>query len=287
MVELKVIGQEHKSLSFMQFKTLEEYFVYLFLQDLFQNEKVSIKQFCDNFNLKIADIKQVISRFEQREILTYKTIVGEKHVVLEVELLEKQANNNYNDIEKKLSNVYYFADELIKTISDKMKHDNNYTIDYLKIIIMQILKKKKLVVKFENLQIDSQEDSLYFLKNFAPHEIFASWNLDMTEADRLFIFENIFEKNVSKELVNLAIDYTIKTNLYHSFNSDFAQKNINAWLNSEFTTVEQALDFIRDRKEREHEAKMSGNYVEPTWGKVEISENDIVSVDELERLLNE
>ncbi len=287
MVELKVIGQERQSINFTQFKTMEEYFMYLFLQDLFGKSPISIKQFCDNFNLKIADVKEMISRFEQQDYIKYETIVKPKQIVLQVELLEVTDSKVYTGYENLLANVYYFSDDLIKTISEKMARENNQSIDYLKTIILQILKRKKLKVKFENLQIDSQEDSLYFLKNFAPHEIFASWNLDMTDADRLFIFENIFERSVSKELVNLAIDYTIKTNVYHAFNSDFAQKNINQWLNNEFTTVEEALDYIRKSKERAHEQKMQGKYVAPEWDDIDLNDDDIISAAELEKLLNE
>lgn len=287
MVELKVVSQEHQSLSFTQFKTMEEYFIYLFLQNITNKNCVSIKQFCDNFNLKIADIKEIINRFKQQEILNYSTLVEEKHIVLEIELLEKKQVKSNLEFENKLANVYYFPEELIKTISEKMQAEKNDSVEYLKTIVLQILKRKKLKVKFENLQIDSQEDSLYFLRNFAPHEIFASWNLDMTDADRIFIFENIFERSASKELVNLAIDYTIKTNLYHSFNSDFAQKNINQWLNNDFTKVEEALNYIREKKEKAHEDKMKGNYVTPEWDEIELKDDDIISAAELEKLLNE
>ncbi len=287
MVELKVVGQERHLIKFDEFKTMEEYFIYLFLQEIYNRESVSLKNFCDNFNLKLPDVKEIISRFAQQDILKYQTIVNPKQIILEVELMEKAVSKSYSGYEELLNSVYYFPEALIATISEKMNTANDHSVEYLKNMVLQILKRKSLKVKFENLQIDSAEDSLYFLKNFAPHEIFASWNLDMTDADNVFIFENIFEKSVSKELVNLAIDYTIKTNLYHAFNSDFAQKNINQWINEEFVEVEEALNYIREQKERAHAEKMKGNYVAPSWDDVSVKDDDIISAEELEKLLNE
>lgn len=287
MVEVKVLKGENSHLNFRNFKSKDEYFIYLFFQNHLDEAPIQIKSFCDMFAMDMGHVKEIISELKKRGILKFNTIAKEGSIQLNIEF-ENQENETFTmPIEELLSETYYFSPEIIRTIVEQLKLRNKFSVEHLKPIVLNILNKRNLKVKFDGYQINSPEDTIYFLKNFAPHEIFGSWNIDMTNADKIFVFENIFENHIPKEVVNLVIDYTIKTNMYHSFNSDFAQKNLNMWQNNKLETVEDTLEFIRMQKEKVHEKKMQGNYEEPIWEKVNSSDDDIVSIDELEKLLNE
>lgn len=284
MVELTVSGETNTVVDYQQF-TKDEYFIYLILQNHNQRNSLILKPFCDYFNYTIADLKQFLSDLKQRKLINYDVMAKSNGIEIAVELLKTSVNLE-NNLLNQLNDIYYFTSEQIKTIEEQVIVDNQFKFEYFKAITLNIVNKNQLEIKNQSFTINSEEDAIEFFNSAAPHEIFASWNINLTNKDKIFVFETIFEQRHPKSLVNLIIDYTIKTNMYHAFNQEFAYRNLRLWQENDIKDVKSALKFIRGQKERIHNLKMKGKYEEPTWEKVDIDEEKVVSVEELEALLN-
>ncbi len=284
MVELTVSGETNTVVDYQQF-TKDEYFIYLILQNHNQRNSLILKPFCDYFNYTIADLKQFLSDLKQRKLINYDVMAKSSGIEIAVELLKTSVNLE-NNLLNQLNDIYYFTSEQIKTIEEQVIVDNQFKFEYFKAITLNIVNKNQLEIKNQSFTINSEEDAIEFFNSAAPHEIFASWNINLTNKDKIFVFETIFEQRHPKSLVNLIIDYTIKTNMYHAFNQEFAYRNLRLWQENDIKDVKSALKFIRGQKERIHNLKMKGKYEEPTWEKVDIDEEKVVSVEELEALLN-
>ncbi len=284
MVELTVTGDTKTNVDYQQFNK-SEYFIYLMLKDQNQKSSLMLKPFCDYFNYTIGDIKLILNKFKANGIINYDVVANSKGVEIAVELV-KAENSHENELLSQLHDVFYFTDAQVKTIEEQVIVDKQFKFEYFKAITLNLINKNQLTIHNQSFAINSESDAIEFFNVAAPHEIFASWNITMTNKDKLFIFETIFEQRHPKCLVNLIIDYTIKTNLYHAFNQEFANRNLRLWQENNIKDVKEALQFIRSQKERIHNLKMKGKYEEPTWEKVEIDEDKVVSVEELEALLN-
>ncbi len=284
MVELTVKGDAGLQKDYHQFSK-DEYFIYLMLQTQNKNSALMLKPFCDYFNYTIGDVKLILNKFKKQGLISYNVGVNESNIAVTVELLATE-NVMEDDLLIQLKDVFNFTDEQIKTIGEQVVIDGQFKFEYFKAISLNILNKNQMQINHQSFVINSETDAITFFNEAAPHEIFASWQIDLTNKDKIFIFETIFEMKHPKCLVNLVIDYTIKTNMYHAFNQEFAIRNLRLWQKNNIKTVPEALKFIRSQKERMHNLKMKGKYEEPTWEKIDIDEEKVVSVAELEELLN-
>lgn len=287
MLSLRIISKTEEYSNFFKFELLSDYGLYMVLVNNANQDLIRIKPLCDQFDIKLGAFKDKLAEFANKGLITVESEAINESIILNVEILpEMREEQSVNYLFTLLNNLFYLSEAQIKQIIEVSTVNGDINHEYLKVSVLNAVTRLNLPNKMDDFTINTTEDALYFFKTVAPHEIFNSWNCHISNRDYSFIYEEGVEQNSPVELINLAIDYTIKTNIYNSFNADFAKKNLSTWRNNNISTAEEALEYIKRKKEESLVNKTKGAYNEPTWNKVEINEENLISAKELEMLLN-
>ncbi|MGL5021145.1 MAG: DnaD domain protein [Mycoplasmatales bacterium] len=281
MISIRVYGKKNSKLIY-KIKSLKKIgFLYVLLESC--NEDVITAKFLfDNFNIDITTIKEIIIEAQELNIIKYTSEIVDSKIILGVEFLSQIIE----EIEiNTLVDSFGVSRQQLKELENMSMIENKIDNELFFNNFIILTKRIDLPRMVNNFSINSQKDLIIYLQTAYIQDIFASWKSKPNAKDLEFIFKLLVVEKMDKSVVNLLIDYSIKTNTYNSFNINFASKVAATWQNKNINNVEEGIKFLSEVKEIIASKKMKSRYVAPEFDEVFVDANILPTDLEIEDII--
>lgn len=267
MIYVRVIGDKNEHL---KNSTIETYSVLYILNSLCNEEMILLTDITTIYGMDLVLFKEQLKYLSTEDIINYSNNNKNEDDIIDIEI------KKYEKVQERSDSGYLFG---LSPAALEQLEKNSLTPEQVKLNTLILLNKLTLPSNTIQLQINNQDDMKKYLELVYPHEILIDQGLFVSKADLEFIYDAYYDLKMPRELINLAIDYTINKSTQKNFNKQFASKVLYDWKKKKITNLDDA--FLHIKKINDKIKKKTNGYVEPEFMSVEIKEDINIDLEGL------
>lgn len=255
--------------------------LYVLLESCNGNEVDNV-ELKSKFGIEITEVKNLLIEAQELNILKVDTEMVNGQIVLNVEFLTDVPEFNGFDI---LTDAFGVSKMQVDELINISLVNGQLNYDTLGANLISLFNRIQMPVMIKNAVINSQSDLVHYLDSAYVQDIFNSWNTQATSNDYLFLYELLVVEKMEKGVVNLLVDYVIKTNTYNNFNVAFAKKVSSTWKNKNITSVTSGIAFLNEMNTMMKAKRENGKYQAPLFEEVQVDEDILPSDLEMREII--
>ncbi len=255
--------------------------LYVLLESCNGNEVDNV-ELKNKFGIEISEVKHLLIEAQQLNVLKVETQMVDSQILLNVEFISENLETNGFDV---LTDAFGVSKHQISELVNISAVDGQVNYDTLGANLISLFNRIQMPVMIKNAVINSQSDLVHYLDSAYIQDIFNSWNTKPSSNDYLFLYELLVVDKMEKGVVNLLVDYVIKTNTYNNFNIAFAKKVSSTWKNKNITSIASGITFLNEMNTIMKNKRENGKYQAPLFEEVAINVDILPSDLEMREII--
>jgi len=255
--------------------------LYILLESCNGNEVDNV-ELKSKFGIEISEVKNLLIEAQELNVVKVDTQMIDGQIVLNVEFIAEVFEVNDFTV---LTDAFGVSKPQITELVNISMVDGQINYDTLGANLISLFNRIQMPIMIKNAVINSQNDLVHYLDSAYVQDIFNSWNTSPSSNDYLFLYELLIVEKMDKGVVNLLIDYVIKTNTYNNFNIAFAKKVSSTWKNKNITSITAGIVFLNEMNTIIKTKRENGKYQAPTFEEVKIDEDVLPSDLEMKEII--
>ncbi len=284
MILIRCIGESDQTI-FNKNTTLEELGIYYLLEQKINTQPFKLEQILDKYNINSNSFKKKITNLEKVGVLNLNSEMINNDVILTIKMLsiKNEPIKNNEQVNNNLIDLFGLTDLQYKEIIKLSTRFEKLDLALKKTNTIIMLDRMELKQHHFNGNINTKTELYNYLREIYPHELFWEYNIYLSKTDLEVLYELSEEIQLSKEVINTIVDFTLKTTKYGNFNHNFVKKIAYDWKKKEITSIEQAMNQIQEFMN--YSKNKNSKYEEPKFEKSNLAQSDNLVLD-IEELIN-
>ena len=272
MLKLKIIG----TYNYSEQLTVEQFAIYSILINFANKDTLNFSQLSNQIKLDEEDFIEILISLKEKKLINFRKQYLLDEIYLEISN-GVPATKTIEPYILELENIFSIDSNYLTRKLKNIDNDNAR-----KMIIFQNALETINSQEITAISIDSQDDYIKYLQEIKPLEIWKLHSIPMTLKDCNYIYDLVIIQKNKKEIINLAIDYTISTSKYNNVYFKFVNTILSDWKSKKLDTLIEIIEYLQKQKlEKESGFQI---YEEPVYEKA--TDEMEVKEEEIENLLD-